>query len=175
MGSSRAIDLVRLGFVVSAGCKQQNTKLSCLMCDHGDTARQVTPGVTYDTAELVPGERDDRSIWTLHAEFLPEELLPTVPASALAKAWRVGFHQASLVRMLASCEIEAMSPDQARRAGGLAGPLGRDDIVEVTVGEGALRTALVVMNLPHAYAEPSQERSETESYPVGVGTEAPKR
>ena len=41
--------------------------------------------------------------------------------------------------MLAGCEIEPMSPDQARRVGELAGRADHDDIVDVTVVEGAIR------------------------------------
>jgi translation initiation factor IF-2 len=47
--------------------------------------------------------------------------------------------------MLAGCEIEAMSPEQARRVGELAGQGGHDDVVDVTVGEGAVRRGDVVV------------------------------
>lgn len=102
-------------------------------------------GVTYDTGALIAGERDDRRMWALHVGFLAEEVVPMVPAPALAQAWRGGPRQASLARMLAGCEIEAMSPDQARRVGELAGRSGHDDVVDVTVGEGAVRRGDVVV------------------------------
>ncbi len=96
-------------------------------------------GVTYDTGALIAGERNDRRMWALHVGFLAEEVLPTVPAPVVAEAWRGGSRPASLARMLAGCEIEAMSPEQARLVGELAGKSGHDDIVAVTAGEGAVR------------------------------------
>jgi hypothetical protein len=41
--------------------------------------------------------------------------------------------------MLAGCDVEPMSPDQARRVGELAGRAGHFDVADVTVVEGALR------------------------------------
>jgi hypothetical protein len=96
-------------------------------------------GVTYDTGALVAGERNDRRMWALHVGFLAEEVVPTIPAPVLAEAWRGGPGQASLAGLLVGCEVEAMSADQARRVGELAGRAGHDDIVDVTVVEGAMR------------------------------------
>jgi len=96
-------------------------------------------GVTYDTGALVAAERNDRRMWALHAGFLAEEVIPVVPAPVLAEAWRGGTRQASLSRLLALCAIEAMSEDQACDVGVLAGKAGHDDIVDVTVVEGAIR------------------------------------
>lgn len=96
-------------------------------------------GVTYDSGALVAAERNDRAMWALHAGFLAEEIVPTVPAPVLAEAWRGGGRQASLSRLLALCAIEPMSEDQARRVGVLAGKATHDDIVDVTVVEGAAR------------------------------------
>ena len=96
------------------------------------------PGATYDTGALIAGERNDRRMWALHVGFLAEEVVPTVPAPVLAEAWRGGPRQASLVRMLAGCDVEPMSPSQARRVGELAGRAAHDDIVDVTVAEGAI-------------------------------------
>jgi hypothetical protein len=57
----------------------------------------------------------------------------------LAEAWRGGGRRASLSRMLAMCEVEPMSEDQARRVGVLAGKARHDDIVDIAVVEGAVR------------------------------------
>lgn len=105
-------------------------------------------GVTYDTGALVAAEGNERAMWALHAGFLAEEVVPTVPAPVLAEAWRGGGREASLSWLLAMCEIEAMSEDQARRVGTLAGKAGHDDIVDVTVAEGAARRgdAIVTSN-----------------------------
>src|SRR4051812_33282355 len=111
-------------------------------------------GVTYDTGALVAAERNDRAMWALHAGFLAEEVVPIVPAPVLAEAWRGGGRQASLSRLLAMCDGEEMSEEQARRVGVLAGKAAHDDIVDVTVVEGAARRrdAVVPSNDEHIRA-----------------------
>ena len=96
-------------------------------------------GVTYDSGALIAGERNDRRMWALHVAFIAEEIVPVVPAPVLAEVWRGGARQASLVRLLAGCDIEHMTADQARRVGELAGRSTHDDVVDVTVVEGAVR------------------------------------
>jgi len=110
-------------------------------------------GVTYDKGALVGAERNDRTMWALHAGFLAEDVVPTVPAPVLAEAWRGG-RQASMSQLLAMCEIEAMSAEQARRVGVLAGKAVHDDVVDVTVVEGAARRrdAVVTSNDTHIRA-----------------------
>ena len=108
-------------------------------------------GVTYDTGALIAAERNDRQMWALHAGFLAEEVAPVVPAPVLAEAWRGGPQQANLVRILAMCTVEWMTEEQARQVGVLAGRSGHDDVVDVTVVEGALRRgdAVVTSNREH--------------------------
>lgn len=96
-------------------------------------------GVTYDTGALIAGDRNDRRMWAVHVGFIAEEVAPTVPAPVVAEAWRGGPRQASLARMLAGCEIEAMTSDLARRVGELAGRANHEDVVDVAVVEGAAR------------------------------------
>lgn len=109
-------------------------------------------GVTYDTGALVAAGRNDRAMGALHAGFLAEEVVPTVPAPVLAEAWRG--RQASLSRLLGMCVIEPMSEVQARRAGVLAGKAADGDIVDVAVVEGAARRrdAIVTANDSHIRA-----------------------
>ncbi len=97
------------------------------------------PGVTYGTGALIAGERNDRHMWSLHAGFLMEEVVPVVGAPVLAEAWRGGLRQASLARMLVGCDVEDMTTARARKVGELAGRCGIDDIVDVAVVEGAHR------------------------------------
>jgi hypothetical protein len=109
-------------------------------------------GVTYDTGALLAAERNDRRVWALHVGFLAEEVVPKVPAPVVAEAWRGGSRQASLARMLAGCEIEAMAADQARRVGELAGRANHEDVVDVAVVEGAARRgdgAILTSNEAH--------------------------
>lgn len=108
-------------------------------------------GVTYDTGALIAAERNDRRMWALHAGLLAEEVVPVVPAPVLAEAWRGGARQASLARLLAMCDVEEMSVKQAQDVGVLAGKADHDDIVDVTVVEGAARRgdAVVTANRSH--------------------------
>jgi hypothetical protein len=53
-------------------------------------------GVAYDTGALIAADHNDRRMWALHAGFLAEEVVPTVPAPVLAEAWRASSRQASL-------------------------------------------------------------------------------
>lgn len=108
-------------------------------------------GVTYDTGALIAAERNDRRMWALHAGFLAEEVVPVVPSPVLAEAWRGGPRQASLSRLLAMCEIEPLTEPQARDVGVLAGKADHDDVVDVTVVEGAVRRrdAIVTSNDAH--------------------------
>jgi hypothetical protein len=96
-------------------------------------------GITYDTGALIAGDHNDRRMWALHVGFIAEEVVPAVPAPVVAEAWRGGSRQASLARMLAGCDIEEMTANQARRVGELAGRADHPDVVDVAVVEGAAR------------------------------------
>lgn len=96
-------------------------------------------GVTYDTGALIAADRNDRRMWALHAGFLALETSPTVPTPVLAEAWRGGSRQASLARFLALCTTEPLTDEQAKAVGALAARARHDDIVDVTVVEGAVR------------------------------------
>jgi hypothetical protein len=69
----------------------------------------------------------------------------------LAESWRGGARLANLARLLALCEVEGMSEEQARRVGVLAGASGHADVVDVAVVEGAIRRgdAVVTSNDCH--------------------------
>lgn len=97
------------------------------------------PGRRLPSSVLGNGtcERNDRRMWALHVGFLAEEVVPVVPAPVVAEGWRGGPRQANLARLLAGCDIESMTADQARRVGDLAGRAGHDDVVDVV--EGAVR------------------------------------
>lgn len=110
-------------------------------------------GVTYDAGALVAAERNDRRLWALHTAFLAEEVVPVVPAPVLAQAWRGGPRQASLARLLALCEIEHLTDEQARAVGLLAGRSGHEDVVDVTVVEGALRRGDAVVTADRRHLE----------------------
>jgi hypothetical protein len=91
-------------------------------------------------------------MWALHVGFISEEAVPTVAAPVVAEAWRGGSRQASLARMLAGCQIEEMTADQARRVGELAGRADHEDVVDVAVVEGAARRdddVILTSNVSH--------------------------
>jgi hypothetical protein len=98
-------------------------------------------GVTYDTGALLAAERNDRRMWALHAGFLDEDVIPTIPAPVLAQAWRGDPRQASLSRLLTPCRVEAMTETTARAVGTLAARANHADVVDVAVVEGAARRA----------------------------------
>ena len=108
-------------------------------------------GVTYDTGALIAADRNDRRMWALHAGFLALEVSPTVPTPVLAEAWRGGSRQASLARFLALCTTESLTEEQAKAVGALAARADHDDILDVTVVEGAVRQhdAVVTSNPTH--------------------------
>lgn len=96
-------------------------------------------GVTYDTGVLVAAERDDARVWLRHKWFLQAGIVPTIPAPVLAQAWRGGSRQVRLARLLGGCDVESMTPDQARSVGTLLAAARHEDVVDGTVVEGAVR------------------------------------
>jgi predicted nucleic acid-binding protein len=103
------------------------------------------PGATYDTGALIAVERRDRRMLARHAWLVQRDIVPTVPAPVVAEAWRGGSRGAALARLLATCEVDPLTDEQARRVGELAGAAGHHDVVDVTVVEGAARRHDVVL------------------------------
>jgi hypothetical protein len=69
----------------------------------------------------------------------------------LAEAWRGGSRQASLARFLALCEVEPLTEQQAKAVGALAAKVGHDDVVDVTVVEGAARRGDAIVTSNHTH------------------------
>jgi predicted nucleic acid-binding protein len=107
-------------------------------------------GLTYDTGALVAAERSDRLVWSLHRAALARGLPPVVPAGVLAEGWRGG-PQATLSRFLKGCDVEDLSKEQALMVGGMAARAEHDDVIDVSVVEGAIRRhhAVVTSNSAH--------------------------
>lgn len=107
-------------------------------------------GLTYDTGALVAAERDNRLVWALHRAALGRGLPPVVPAGVLAEGWRGG-PQATLSRFLQGCDVEGLSKEQARQVGALSARARHDDVIDVSVVEGAIRRrhAVVTSNSAH--------------------------
>jgi predicted nucleic acid-binding protein len=101
-------------------------------------------GITYDAGALIAAEREPRTLWALHRRALERGLRPTVPAGALAQAWRGG-PQAELSRLLKGCRIEDFDEVRARAAGQACGRAQTSDVIDATVVVGAIaRGDLVV-------------------------------
>ena len=103
-------------------------------------------GVTYDAGALVAAERGERRMWARHRALLARREVPTVPAPVVAQAWRGGSRQALLARLLVGCDVEALDDDRARAVGALAARAAVNDVVDVTVVEGALRRRDLVVS-----------------------------
>jgi len=124
-------------------------------------------GLTYDTGALVAAERNDRLMWSLHRAALGRGLPPVVPAAVLAQGWRGG-PQAGLSRLLKGCDTDDLTNVRARATGVLAGRSGHDDIVDVSVVEGAIRRrhAVVTSNPTHIRAIADAARVRVEIHVV---------
>ena len=73
------------------------------------------------------------------------------PPQCSPKPGEAGPRQASLARFLALCTTEPLTDEQAKAVGTLAARAGHDDIVDVTVVEGAIRRrdSIVTSNPTH--------------------------
>lgn len=105
-------------------------------------------GVTYDSGALLAAERNQREVWTIHAQALARGMRPVVPAGVLGEAWRGGPH-APLSRLLRGCRIEELDEARARTAGVACAKAGSADVVDASVVVGAIsRGDLVVTSDP---------------------------
>jgi len=96
-------------------------------------------GITYDAGALIAAERGERQMWARHRALLLRREVPTVPAPALAQAWRGTARQAQLARLTAGCYIETLDEDRAKATGTIASRAKARDIVDACVVEGAIR------------------------------------
>jgi hypothetical protein len=94
-------------------------------------------GITYDTGALLAAQKGSRALWALHKRALDRGLRPTVPAGALAQAWRGG-PQAQLLRLLSGCRVETLTEPASRATGAACARSGRPDVVDASVVVGAL-------------------------------------
>lgn len=107
-------------------------------------------GLTYDTGALVAAERNDRLMWSLHRAALARGIPPVVPAGVLAEGWRGG-PQATLSRFLKGCDVEELSKEQARAVGALAARARHDNVIDVSVVDGAIRRRHAVATSDRAH------------------------
>ena len=92
-------------------------------------------GLTLDTGALIAVDRGSGRITALLRRAVEEGITLTVPAAAVAQAWRDGSRQARLSRLLsaAQTEVVAMDHSMARAVGAICGRAAVDDVVDVSV------------------------------------------
>jgi nicotinamidase-related amidase len=89
--------------------------------------------LVLDAGALIALDRNDRSVWAMLRNAADDAAEVSVPAGAIAQAWRDGSRQALLARALAHCEEVALDGPIARATGLLCGHAGTADIVDASV------------------------------------------
>ena len=99
------------------------------------TGRKSVKGLTLDTGALLALERGDSRIRALLRRTLETGLPLSVPAGAVAQAWRGGPRQARVARLLADPSVHVAPLDDmtARAVGLLCGRSGHRDIIDVHI------------------------------------------
>lgn len=92
-------------------------------------------GLTLDTGALIAVERRSARMTALLRRVVADGMSLSVPAGAVAQAWRDGSRQARLARLLSASETEVVAMDHAtaRAIGAICGQAGVDDVVDVSV------------------------------------------
>jgi hypothetical protein len=96
----------------------------------------MAAGLTLDAGALIAAEKGERVIWRYFKEAVGRGARVTVPAPALAQAWRGNSPQ--VARLLAGCEVEALDEMRAKRTGELLAKARRSDVVDAMVVLGAV-------------------------------------
>ena len=102
-------------------------------------------GLVYGVGALRAAARGERMVWALHRAALANGIVPIVPASAIAEAYRSEVRGDRLASLLVGAEVEALSGDEARRTGELAARADTTDLVAVEVAEAADRRNCAVV------------------------------
>jgi hypothetical protein len=89
--------------------------------------------LVLDAGALIALDRNDRSVWAMLRNAADDSAEVSVPAGAIAQAWRDGSRQALLARALSHCNEVALDGPLARATGLLCGQAGTADIVDASV------------------------------------------
>ncbi len=95
-------------------------------------------GLTLDAGALIAIERGERLVHAILKRAAQREAVVTVPAVALAQAWR-GPANARLAMFLPATVVETFDEERAKYAGILCGKAGTADVVDAAVVAGASR------------------------------------
>ncbi len=104
-------------------------------------------GITLDAGALIAFERRAPAVVAILRDALRRGASITIPAGALAQAWRDGRRQARLAQLLADdfVTIEALDVMAARAAGQLCGVTGTSDVIDASVVLCAKRRQQTIM------------------------------
>ena len=89
-------------------------------------------GLTFDAGVLVAAERNDRQFWSFWRVAMERGVVPCVPTTALAQAWR-GSRSARLAQLLEACEIDPLDETLAKRSGELCARTRTRDVIGASV------------------------------------------
>lgn len=94
--------------------------------------------ITLDAGALIAGEKNTAEFARLWNELADDEDDVTVPAVALAQAWRGGPHSARMSLLLKGCKIdEGFGEDFAKATGKLLGVSKTTDVADAAILLGA--------------------------------------
>lgn len=93
-------------------------------------------GLTLDTGALIAYERADARIREILAVAFGRGLVPTVPAVALAEAWRGDRRDARVAQLLKACAVESLTDQLARSGGALRHATADAGVVDACIASG---------------------------------------
>ena len=104
----------------------------------------VTRGLTLDAGALIAFERGDQRVRDILREASEAGRRVTVPATAVAEAWRGG-RRRWLVDLLGVAVVEPLTDELARRAGELLARTGTSHTVDATVAVSAAQRGDIIV------------------------------
>ena len=90
-------------------------------------------GLTLDAGALIALDRGQSRVLALTRTALNEERSITIPAGALAQAWRDGRRQARLAAFVGAAAVDPLEAHGARAAGTLCARSETADVVDASV------------------------------------------
>jgi len=104
----------------------------------------ATRGLTLDAGALIAFERGEQRIRLILRRASARDRSITVPATAVAEAWRGG-RRRWLADLLALAVVEPLTDELARRAGELLSRTGTSNAVDATVAVSAAQRGDIIV------------------------------
>lgn len=89
--------------------------------------------LVLDTGALIALDRNDRTMWAMLRVAADNATAVSVPAGAIAQAWRDGARQALRARALKHCDEVPLDGGLARASGVLCGHASTVDVVDASI------------------------------------------